>query len=130
MDKIEKLDNKRKILICEDEKPLAKALELKLRSAGYDILTTYNGREAINLFDSNIHIVLLDLIVPEIDGFGVLKAIRQKNKEIPIIILSNLGQPEDKLRVKDLGATAYYIKSEMPLNKILEIVNFYLYDSK
>jgi len=130
MDKIKKLDNKRKILICEDEKPLAKALELKLRSAGYDILTTYNGREAINLFDSNIHIVLLDLIVPEIDGFGVLKAIRQKNKEIPIIILSNLGQPEDKLRVKDLGATAYYIKSEMPLNKILEIVNFYLYDSK
>jgi len=130
MDKIEKLDNKRKILICEDEKPLAKSLELKLRSAGYDILTTYNGREAINLFDSNIHIVLLDLIVPEIDGFGVLKAIRQKNKEIPIIILSNLGQPEDKLRVKDLGATAYYIKSEMPLNKILEIVNFYLYDSK
>lgn len=126
MNKIEKLDNRKKILICEDEKPLAKALELKLKSAGHDILISYNGREAIEIFNSSIDIILLDLIVPETDGFGVLKAIRKKDKKIPIIILSNLGQPEDKLRVKNLGATAYYIKSEMPLNKILDIVNFYV----
>lgn len=130
MAKTEKLKSKKKILICEDEKPLAKALELKLKSAGYEVLITYNGKEAIQEFNSDIDIVLLDLILPEIDGFRVLKAIRQKSKKVPVVILSNLGQPEDRIRVKNLGATAYYIKSEMPLSKILEIVQFYLYDSK
>jgi len=130
MVKTEKLESKKKILICEDEKPLARALELKLKSGGYEIITTYNGKEAIQEFNSDVDIVLLDLILPELDGFGVLKFIRQKNTKVPVVILSNLGQPEDRLRVKDLGATAYYIKSEMPLSKILEIVQFYLNDNK
>ena len=63
--------------------------------------------------------MLLDLIMPEMDGFAVLEALRQKGNKMPVIVLSNLGQDEDKQKALALGATDYFVKANTP---ILEIV--------
>ena len=67
-------------------------------------------------------IVLLDLILPEIDGFTLIKQIREKDTSVRIVILSNLGQPEDKDRVAPYNVTAYYVKSNTPLAAVVESI--------
>ena len=85
----------KKILIAEDERPLSKALELKLRNVGYEVVTVSDGQEAIDLLaKGGFDVLLLDLIMPRADGFAVLEAINAKKVKIKTIVLSNLGQAE------------------------------------
>jgi len=113
----------KKILIAEDEKPLSRALELKLTSEGYEVSAAYNGKEAINkLKAEKFDLLLLDLVMPELDGFGVLEAIKKEGIKVSTIVLTNLSQDQDKEKVKKLGAKDFFIKSDSPISSIVQIV--------
>lgn len=113
----------KKILIAEDEKPMANALDLKLQSAGYETHVVYDGEAAVTAIkESKYDLLILDLIMPIKDGFYVLKELKNLNIKIPVIVASNLGQEEDKKRAKDLGAHYYFIKSDTTLTAIIEQV--------
>ncbi len=109
-----------RILIVEDEKPLSHALSMKLKHDGFETDVATNGSEAIEkLKNQSYDMVLLDLIMPVIDGFGVLEEIRNRKLQTPVIILSNLGQDEDRAKAKQLGAVDYFVKSNTPIAEIV-----------
>ena len=111
------------ILIVEDERPLAHALELKLQHEGYDTVVAATGTEGLKEAQTGKYdLILLDLILPEIDGFAILESLKGKKQKAAIIVLSNLGQDEDRQRAKDLGAKDYLIKSNSPLADIIKLV--------
>lgn len=116
---------KKKVLIIEDERPIAKALELKLGNAGFEVEVLFNGEDAIkSIKKDKFDIILLDLVLPKIDGFGVLAEIKGEMKiSTPVIVLSNLSQEDDVKRVKGLGADEYFIKSNTPIADIVDLVN-------
>ncbi|MDD5623448.1 MAG: response regulator [Candidatus Peribacteraceae bacterium] len=114
----------KKILIVEDERPLAHALELKFRHEGYDTHIAMDGVEALEEAKKNHYdVILLDLIMPRMDGFSFMQELKDQKQNTPIIILSNLGQDEDRQRAKDLGALEYYVKSNTPIIDIVKRVS-------
>ncbi len=111
----------KKILVAEDERPLAHALELKLTSVGFDVEVAFDGEEAIEkLSTGNFDAALLDLVMPRKDGFGVLTDLKQKKISIPVIVSSNLSQQEDFERAKKLGAKDYLVKANVSLTEIVD----------
>ena len=117
----------KRILIIEDEKPMARALELKLTHAGFSAQSVGNGEEGLALLEKeNFDLVLLDLVMPKLDGFGVLEEMQKKGIKTPVMVQSNLAQEEDEKRVKALGAKEFFIKSNTPIAEIVEhIKNFF-----
>lgn len=110
----------KKILIAEDETSIAKALELKLSKLGYKITIAPNGEEALNyLRKESFNLLLLDLIMPRLDGFGVLEAIKAEKIKVPVLVSSNLGQAEDIKKTQALGAADYVVKSNTPISEIV-----------
>lgn len=115
--------NGKKILIVEDEKPLSHALEMKLKNQGFGTTVVTNGHDAIEELSKNtFDLVLLDLIMPVMDGFGVLQEMINKKLCVPVIVISNLGQSEDRAKTKALGAVDYFVKSNTPIAEIIERV--------
>ena len=111
---------KKKILVGEDEKAIAMALEHKLTHEGFDVVLAEDGEKVLEALEKNkFDLLLLDLIMPNLDGFAVLEEIKKRKINLPIIITSNLGQEEDENRVKNFGVLGYLIKSNV---SILEIV--------
>lgn len=111
----------KKILIIEDEKPLAHALELKLSHEGYEVIATASGEEGIALLsEKKFDLILTDLIIPGVDGFKILETIKEKKIKTQVMVMTNLNQEEDKQKVFDLGATDYFVKSNSPLSSIVE----------
>jgi DNA-binding response OmpR family regulator len=111
----------KKILIIEDEKPLARALELKLLHEGFQVTSTSNGEIAIPIIEKEeFSLIICDLVMPKVDGFEVLEFIKNKNIKTPVIILTNLSQTEDEKRVRALGASEFFIKSNTSIVKIVE----------
>lgn len=110
------------ILIIEDEKPLAHALELKLTHEGHKVTAVHNGQDGLDQLDSQtFDVVLLDLMMPVVDGFQVLEHLKAKGGQMPtVFVLSNLSQHEDEERVLALGAKKYFVKSDTPLAIIVE----------
>ncbi len=114
---------KKKILIVEDEKPMAHALELKLTHEGFDAHQAGNGEEALEILSKEKYdLILSDLIMPKMDGFSLLEELKKKGVKTPVIILSNLSQEEDEKRASSLGAKGFYIKSDTPISTIVEHV--------
>ncbi len=112
-----------KVLIAEDEKPLARALELKLQKEGIDTVVVANGEAAEEELKKKIYdVAILDLVMPLMDGFDVLQKIQGKSIKTIIIVVSNLSQDEDKLKVKELGATEFFVKSDTPLATLVEYI--------
>lgn len=118
------MENKnKKILIIEDEKPLARALELKLTHEGFKVETLPNGEGAISLLEKEkFSLVICDLVMPKVDGFQILQQIKENNIKTIVIILTNLSQSEDEKRVRALGASEFFIKSDTPLSKIVTYI--------
>ena len=111
----------KKVLIVEDEKPLARALELKLTRSGFQTKTVYDGAAALQaVSDEKFDLILLDLVMPKMDGFTVLEALKSHNIRTPVVVATNLSQEEDLKRVKALGAVDYFVKSDVPINAIVE----------
>ena len=112
-----------KILIIEDDKFLRELISQKLEREGYDICEAIDGEEGIKeVKKENPDLVLLDLILPGIDGFEVLAQMKKEPAlaKIPVIILSNLGQKEDIEKGINLGANDYLIKAHFTPNEIIE----------
>lgn len=113
----------KKILIIEDEEALATALKMKLTAAGFEVSVALNGQEGVDkALADKYNIILLDLILPLMDGFTVLEKLKEKGNKAPIVVLSNLSQQEDMDKAKSLGAVDYLVKSNMQLSKILEFI--------
>jgi DNA-binding response OmpR family regulator len=115
----------KKILIVEDDKFLRELIVRKLSNEGYEVVEAVDGEQGIQkVKETKPDLVLLDLILPGIDGFEVLA---QKKEDpfvatIPVIVLSNLGQKEDVDRGLGLGATDYLIKAHFTPGEIIEKV--------
>lgn len=113
----------KRVLIVEDERPLAHALELKLQHEGYQTTWASNGQDCLKAIDEGeFDVVLLDLMMPVMDGFQVLTQLGQKANRPTVFVLSNLSQHEDEERVLALGAKKFFIKSDTPLSTIVEEV--------
>lgn len=116
-------DTAKTVLIVEDERPLSHALELKLQHEGFTVTVASNGRECLDLVSSqHFDVVLLDLIMPEIDGFQVLEQLKTQSDAPTVFVLSNLSQHEDEERVLALGARKFFIKSDTSLMTIVDEV--------
>lgn len=118
-------DKKEKILIVEDDMYINKMYQLKLNLEGYEVEIAENGRigvEKAKLFKPNI--MLLDILMPEMDGFEVLKVIKADNdtKKIPVLIMSNLGQEDHIQKGKELGAVGYIVKTQYTPAKVVETI--------
>ncbi|OGE86664.1 MAG: hypothetical protein A3J48_01850 [Candidatus Doudnabacteria bacterium RIFCSPHIGHO2_02_FULL_46_11] len=118
------MDNKQKtILIVEDDRPLSRAMQLKLQHSGFKTEAAYDGAQALEIAEKvPVDLILLDLILPEKDGFRVLKELREKNIKVPIVVTTNLSQEEDAKKALSLGAKEYFIKSNTPINTIVDYV--------
>jgi len=112
-----------KILVVEDDQFLANAYRIKLQKVGFEVIIVVDGAEALEKIKSqNFDLIILDLIIPKIDGFGVLTEIRsqEKYKTLPILVASNLSQMEDINRALKLGANDFIIKSDISLDALIE----------
>lgn len=99
-----------KILLVDDEKGLVKGLSHTLQREGFEVIAAYNGREALQLFERHaLDLVILDLMLPEIDGLNVCRRLRKKSK-IPIIMLTAKGDDVDRIVRLELGADDYLPK--------------------
>jgi DNA-binding response OmpR family regulator len=114
---------KKKILIVEDEKPLAHALELKMTHEGYETTVASTGRQGLEEASSGKYdLILLDLILPEVDGFAILEGLKAKKLKPIVVVLSNLGQDEDRKKAEEFGVKNYLVKSNVPLADIVKVV--------
>lgn len=99
-----------KILIADDDKNICELLRLYLEKEGYDVITAGDGEEAVNCFGTeNPDIVLLDIMMPKLDGWQVCREIRKKS-EVPIIMVTAKGETFDKVLGLELGADDYVVK--------------------
>ena len=115
----------KRILLVEDDRFLRKAAEVRLRRAGYTVITAADGEEAIATASAmRPDLVLLDLIMPRMQGFEVLRLLRtQPNMEgVPIVVLTNLSQDADRERAMTQGANGYLIKANMSLDALADAV--------
>ena len=113
----------KKILIIEDDKFLRELITQKLFKEGYEVSEAVDGEEGLKkLKEEKPDLVLLDLILPGIDGFEVLARTREEStlSSIPVIILSNLGQKEDVEKGLKMGAVDYLIKAHFTPGEIIE----------
>lgn len=120
-------NKKPKILMIEDDRFLRKIYRDKLTREGFEFIEATNGVEGTNKIITELpDLILLDLMLPRKNGFDVLIDMKrnEKTKDIPVIIISNLGQESDVKRGLDLGANDYLIKTEVSIsdvvNKVLE----------
>lgn len=111
------------VLVAEDDKFYANVYKRKLEIEGYEVVIAKNGQEALDIIKTKTpDLILLDLIMPVIDGFGVLKEVKNdiKTKNIKVIVLSNLGQDEDMEKAKKLGADEYIVKSNLTIDELMD----------
>lgn len=103
------------ILVCDDEKDIVSALEIYLKADGYQIYKAYNGREALAIMrETEIHLVLLDIMMPEMDGIETMTELR-KHSNVPVIFLSAKGEDTDKILGLTVGADDYITKPFNPV---------------
>lgn len=117
------MPEKKKILVIEDDKAMARALEIKLTHAGFEVGLAGNGEDGlIFLQKEDFSLVLLDLVIPKLDGFKILEKLKENGSKIPAIVLSNLTLAQDEERARLLGASEFFIKSDTPISKIVDKV--------
>jgi CheY-like chemotaxis protein len=118
-------DQPRRILLVEDDRFLRKAVETTLKQQGYTVITAADGEEALRVARSApLDLILLDLIMPNLNGCQVLDALKRDppTAHIPVIILSNVGQDRDVQQAMEAGATAYFIKADLSLQALVQRV--------
>ena len=110
------------ILIIEDDNFLQGLEATKLKKEGYDILNASNGEEALKIVEEKkkIDLILLDLLLPGVDGYMVLEEIRQEKTflTIPVIVFSNLSEEKDIKRATKLGISEFMVKSNFTLDEL------------
>ena len=109
------------ILICDDDRDIVSALSIYLRAEGYGAVPAYNGREALRLLrERDVQLVLLDVMMPEMDGISALAKIRQESN-VPVILLTAKSEDTDKVLGLNLGADDYVTKPFNPVELIARV---------
>ena len=106
-----------RILVCDDERDIVSALRIYLTAEGYEVLEAYNGSEMLRLAATQeVHLILLDVMMPGMDGHGVLRELRRdsRTQNIPVIFLTAKAQAEDRIQGLELGADDYVTKPFSP----------------
>lgn len=114
-----------KIAIIEDDTAISQMYRIKFEAEGYTVETAENGEVGLKLIeDMKPDIVLLDLMMPVMDGEEMLKKLREKDwgKDIQVIILTNMGESEAPASIKELGVTAFILKANMTPRQVAELV--------
>ncbi len=114
---------KKKILIIEDDNFLQGLEASKLKKAGYEVSAASNGEEGMaKINEEGVCLILLDIILPQFDGFEILKKVREDKtmKDLPIIVFSNLSEDKDIKKANDLGANDFMVKSNFTLDELVE----------
>ena len=115
----------KKLIIIEDEETLLNLLEKKLNQEGYEVDIARNGEEGLERIRSNRpDLILLDIVMPKMGGFDVMEILRKDEelKKIPIIIISNSGQPVELGRAKELGVVDWLIKTDFAPQEVVDKV--------
>ena len=109
------------VLICDDDKDIVSALDIYLTSEGYRTLKAYDGLECLKLVEEHeVHLILLDVMMPGMDGLTVCTRIRQKS-HVPIIIVSAKDSPLDRITGITLGSDDYLVKPFLPLELVTRV---------
>lgn len=115
-----------KIVWIEDDKFLANMVGKRMIETGAELVQVVDGAQAFDMVSNTLpHLVVLDLLMPNVDGFEILKQLKKSpvTKNIPVIVLSNLGQKSEIDRATELGATKFIVKANVGLDQIVpEIV--------
>jgi len=124
-------DNKKKIMVVEDDSFVLDIYMTKLQQAGFDVTIASNGIEALKKLEdkgAKPDVVLLDIVMPYVDGLEVLRKMKgsEELKNIPVILLTNLSQKEGIEEGLKLGAGDYLIKSHFTPSEVLEKINKYI----
>jgi DNA-binding response OmpR family regulator len=121
----------KKILYIEDDPDLQKTLGDLLKSEGYEVVLALDGEIGLKLAKTERpDLILLDLILPKVHGFEVLKTLKkeEETKDIPVVTLTNLEGTEDVVKAIELGATAYLVKAQYTPKDVLEKIKKILGD--
>jgi DNA-binding response OmpR family regulator len=116
----------KKVLIVEDDEVLSRALSIKLTKGGFTVKIAKNGRDGLSLFKKfGPQLILLDIIMPVMDGLAMLKELRQDRagKKVPVIVLTNLSEAEKTAEALEQGVHEYLVKTDWKLDDILKLVN-------
>ncbi len=119
----------KKLLIVEDDPMIASMYNTKFTSEGFEVFTAGNGAEGIEIAKKEkLDLIMLDVILPQLDGFSVLEALKSdsKTKKIPVIMLTNLGTDEDKKKGEKLGAVDYLVKANLTPAQVSEKIRKFL----
>ena len=122
-------DNKKKILLVEDDTALASVYRARLELEGFDVREVHNGEDALSAtLDYKPDLILLDVMMPKISGFDVLDILRNTpdTANVRVIMLTALSQPKDKERAEGLGADDYLVKSQVVIGDVIDRINHHL----
>ena len=120
-------ENKKTVLIVEDDSFLSDMYQTKFSVSGYNVLLAQNGTQCLELLRNNTSapdIALLDVVMPKMDGLELLELLKKddRTKNIPIILLTNLGQDKDVKKGLEMGADMYLIKAHYTPSQVVEKV--------
>lgn len=111
------------IIIADDDAVLRGIYEKKFSVKGYDIRTAKNGEEVIKLIEQQEpDLLILDINMPIMDGFSVLERFPKADRNFPVVLLTNFSDAKNKERGDELGANDFFVKSEMTIRKLLDMV--------
>lgn len=120
---------KKFILVAEDDNFYANIYKVKLAKEGFDVQVVGNGEWVLKMIQQKKpDVILLDLVMPVMDGFETLKALKSdpKTESIKVIVLSSLGQDEDIEKAKQLGASDYLIKTNVSIQQVVDKIKSYV----
>lgn len=126
-------NKKTKILIIEDDSYISDMYRIKLENSGFEVIIASDGIEGFKVLEKQKpDVILLDVVMPKMDGFNVLKMIKNDSdyNDIPIILLTNLGQKENVKRGFELGAASYIIKAHFTPSEVVEKIKDVLKESE
>lgn len=116
----------KKVMIVEDDKFFISLISKKLTDNGLPVMAANDGKGTFEVLAKEIpDIIILDIMLPDIDGFEILKKIKQNPAliNIPVVFLTNLGSREDILKGKEIGATSFLIKATVTMDEVLQEIN-------
>jgi two-component system, OmpR family, alkaline phosphatase synthesis response regulator PhoP len=124
---------KKRVLVIEDDVFLQNLEVSNLEKNGFEVVPVSTGEEAMKkIHEPNIDIILLDIVLPDFDGFEILKKIKTDKliKNIPVIIFSNLSDEKDIEKGRELGANEFLVKSNFTLGELIQKINIILKKNK
>lgn len=122
------MEEKKTVALVEDEPLLSNLLKKRLIKEGFDVLTAKDGEKALELIKNNkVDLILLDIILPKVSGFEFMEEINKSGnyENIPVIIISNLGQESDIKKGKSLGAVGYFVKAHVSIENLVNQIKEY-----